>query len=241
MWLLQCERCLNLTLSYHMLKWQQTSVIQILRFQNMQWSFRQASSWRLWMMHLLIMQMLHSCYACLGVFSGFNVHHIHFDCVNGFCMTCCNPTLRQVWGWDSHSQKWELGVLRDSQNFKTRLQGSKHLTLRCYLYRWKGLKVYISKMASHEPLGHLKHKLWSKEGSGVKLAVWLPTTKSWESTQPRCVQVECDTPLKSSWGEIQVCFRPHPNQRSELGVISSQSPGSPIWHSFKTPPWESRD
>jgi hypothetical protein len=29
--------------------------------------------------------------------------------------------LRQVWGWDSHSQKWELGVLRDSRNFRARL------------------------------------------------------------------------------------------------------------------------
>jgi hypothetical protein len=39
-------------------------------------------------------------------------------------------------------------------------------------------------MASHEPLRHLQHKLWSKEGSGVKLAIWLPITKSWESTRP---------------------------------------------------------
>jgi hypothetical protein len=23
------------------------------------------------------------------------------------------------------------------------------------------------------------------------------------------VQVKCDTPLESSWGELQVCFRPH--------------------------------
>jgi hypothetical protein len=59
------------------------------------------------------------------------------------------------------------------------------------------------KMASHEPFGHLQHKLWSKEGSGFKLPVWLPTTKSRESTRSRCVQVDCDTPLKSSWGELQ--------------------------------------
>jgi hypothetical protein len=83
------------------------------------------------------------------------------------------------------------------------------------------------KMVLHEPLEHLQHKLWSKEGSGVKLAIWLPTTKSRELTQPRCVQVECDTPLESSWEELQVCFRPHPNQRSEMGVMSSQSPRSP--------------
>jgi hypothetical protein len=98
----------------------------------------------------------------------------------------------------------------------------------------------MSKMASHEPFGHLQHKLWSKEGPGVKLPIWLPTTKSWESTQSRCVKIECDTPLESSWGELQVCFRPHPNPRSEPGVMSSQSLGSLNWDNFETPPWESR-
>jgi hypothetical protein len=43
----------------------------------------------------------------------------------------------------------------------------------------------MSKMASHEPFGHLQPKLWAKEGPGIKLAVWLPTTKSRESTWPR--------------------------------------------------------
>jgi len=70
-------------------------------------------------------------------------------------------------------------------------------------------------------------KLWQKEGSRVKLTIWLPTTKSRESIQPRCVQMECDTPLKSSQGELQVCFRPHLNQRSEQRVMNSQSPDSP--------------
>jgi len=48
-------------------------------------------------------------------------------------------------------------------------------------------------MASHEPFRHLQHKLWSKEGPRVKLAIWLPTTKSRQLTRSRCVQVECDT------------------------------------------------
>jgi hypothetical protein len=99
----------------------------------------------------------------------------------------------------------------------------------------------MSKMASHEPFGHLQYKLWQKEGSRVKLPIWLPTTKSRESTWPRCVQVECDTPLESSQGELEVFFRPHPNQRSEQRVMNSQSPESPNWDSFGTPPWESRD
>jgi len=47
----------------------------------------------------------------------------------------------------------------------------------------------MSKMALHEPFGHLQHKLWAKEGLGVNLTIWLLTTKSRELTQPRCVQV----------------------------------------------------
>jgi hypothetical protein len=33
----------------------------------------------------------------------------------------------------------------------------------------------MSKVASHEPYGHFQHKLWSKEGPGVKLAVCVAT------------------------------------------------------------------
>jgi len=39
----------------------------------------------------------------------------------------------------------------------------------------------MSKMGLHDPFGHLKHKLWPNEGSGVKLPIWLPTIKSRES------------------------------------------------------------
>jgi hypothetical protein len=96
-------------------------------------------------------------------------------------------------------------------------------------------------MDLHEPFGHLQHKLCMKQRSRVKLAVWLPSTKSRESTQPRCVQVECDAPLEKSQWEIQVCFRPHPNWRSKQGIMSCQSLKSPNRDSFETPPWESRE
>jgi len=150
---------------------------------------------------------------------------------------CRNPTLREVWGRHSHSRKWDLGVLRDSQKLRMQLQGSKHLSLYC----WKGFEASMSKMALHEPFGHLQHKLWSKEGPWVKLAIWLSTTKSWESTRSRCVQVKCNTSLKSSQGQLQVCFRPCPNRRSEREVINAQSPKSPNQDSFETPLWESRE
>ncbi len=77
--------------------------------------------------------------------------------------------------------------------------------------------------------------------SGVKLAVWLPTTKSQESTRTRCVQVEWDTPLESYWRGIQLCFRPHRNRRFAQEVMRFQSDGSPSCWNFGTPTWESWD
>ncbi len=53
--------------------------------------------------------------------------------------------------------------------------------------------------------------------------------------------MECDTPLESSQGELQVFSRPHFNQRFEQGVMNSQSPGSPNRDNFGTSPWEFRD
>jgi hypothetical protein len=97
------------------------------------------------------------------------------------------------------------------------------------------------KMALYKPFGHLQHTLCMKKGPGVKLAIRLPTTKSRESTRPWCVQVDCNTLLESSQGDLQVCFRLHPNWRPEQGVMSYQSPESPNWDNFRTPPWESRE
>jgi len=69
-------------------------------------------------------------------------------------------------------------------------------------------------MGLHHPFGHLKHKLWPKEGSGVKLVVWLPITESRESTQFACVQVACNIPLKSSRRGLLLWFRAHLHWRS---------------------------
>jgi hypothetical protein len=99
----------------------------------------------------------------------------------------------------------------------------------------------MSKMGLHDPFGHLQHKLWQKERVEVKLAIWLPTTKSRESTWPWCVQVECDRLLENSRRDLQLCLRPHPNWRSKQKVIVLQSCRSPNRGSFGTPLWELRD
>jgi hypothetical protein len=59
----------------------------------------------------------------------------------------------------------------DFQIFRGRLQGSKLIGLKNYLYHWKDLGTYMSEMVSHDPFGYLKHMLWPKEGLRVKLPI----------------------------------------------------------------------
>jgi hypothetical protein len=99
----------------------------------------------------------------------------------------------------------------------------------------------MPKMTSHGPFGHLQPKLWAKEGPGVKLPVWLPTTKSQESTSSRRCLEECNTELESSWRELQLWFRPCPDPSSGRGAMRVQSPGTLTRDSFGTPTWESRE
>jgi hypothetical protein len=82
-------------------------------------------------------------------------------------------------------------------------------------------------MASHWSFGHLSPKLWAKEGPWVKLVVWLPTTKSRESTRSRRAFRECNMVLKSSLWGLQLWFRPRPDPRSGRGAMKSQSPETP--------------
>jgi hypothetical protein len=103
----------------------------------------------------------------------------------------------------------------------------------------------MSKMCSHCSFGHLKHKLWPKEGPGVELPgvrqFWLPTTRSRESTRNTWLQTTCHIPLEKSRRELQLCFRPHCDRSSAQEVMRPQSPESPNWRDFGTPARESRE
>jgi hypothetical protein len=96
-------------------------------------------------------------------------------------------------------------------------------------------------MTSHESFEHLQPKLWAKEGPGVKLAIWLPTTKSRESTRSRRAMRECDVALESSRKELQYWFKIRPDRRLGREVMMAQSHGSPNRDNFGTALWESRD
>jgi len=131
-------------------------------------------------------------------------------------------------------KKWGFGVLRDSRMFRARQQGPKHLALGVFLVSlesswnvdienalafsiWTSVSQVMGKRraGSQEP-GHLGG-----------LPVWLPTTKSRESTSSRCPIWECDTSLKRSWRGLQLRFRPRRDPRSGRGAMTFQSPGSP--------------
>jgi hypothetical protein len=85
----------------------------------------------------------------------------------------------------------------------------------------------------------LQPKLWAKEGPRVKLPIWLPTTKSWESTFSRCCLKEWNMALESSRWELQLWFKPCLDPSLGQGVMSVQSPETPTRDSFETPTWES--
>jgi hypothetical protein len=87
-------------------------------------------------------------------------------------------------------------------------------------------------MGSHDPFGHLEHKLWPKEGLEVELAIWLPTTKSLESPRFPCVKVACHITLESSWWGLYLCFKPHLKQRFVHKVMGPQSCMSPNFWEF---------
>jgi hypothetical protein len=82
-------------------------------------------------------------------------------------------------------------------------------------------------MPSHWQFGHLQPKLWAKEGPGVKLAVWLPITKSQESTSSRRQFWACDMALKRSRRGLQLWFRPCRDPTPQSEVMAVQSSGSP--------------
>jgi hypothetical protein len=84
-------------------------------------------------------------------------------------------------------------------------------------------------------------QVMAKKRPGVKLAIWLLTTESRESTRFPCMQVACDTSLESSRRGLQLWFRHCHDRRSAPEVIVPQSCGTPILGDFGTPSWESQD
>jgi hypothetical protein len=142
----------------------------------------------------------------------------------------------RVWEWTltllSELPFWELESRWTFESWKNDFRGQNQLDLGDPYIIKNLLELKMFEMGSHDPFGHLKHKLWPKEGPRVKLAIWLLTIKSQELTRFPCVQVACNTSLKSSWQRLQLCFRPHPDWRSAYKIIALQNRGSPNFGNF---------
>jgi hypothetical protein len=81
-------------------------------------------------------------------------------------------------------------------------------------------------MASHWSFGHLQPKLWAKERPGVKLTIWLSTSKSRESTSFRHQIWVCNMALERSRLGLQLWFRSRCDRTLQSGVMAVQSSGS---------------
>jgi hypothetical protein len=68
----------------------------------------------------------------------------------------------------SHFGSWSPGGLL---NLQKEISGVKTHWIGEFLISLERIGTYMSKVGSHDPFGHLKHKLWPKEGLGVKLVV----------------------------------------------------------------------
>jgi hypothetical protein len=93
------------------------------------------------------------------------------------------------------------------------------------------------KMGPHDLFGHLKHKLWPKEKSGIKLTIWLLTIKSQESTRFPCVHMTWKILLENfGWG-LQLFFKPHLNGSDAHKVMGPQSHGNPNFGKIQNVIW----
>jgi hypothetical protein len=87
----------------------------------------------------------------------------------------CSRECGKVWGNEpphpkvgSHFGSWSLHGLSNLHRMNA---GVKPIELKSSLYHWKLLGTWMSRMGSHYPFGYFKHKLWPKEGLGIKLSI----------------------------------------------------------------------
>jgi hypothetical protein len=150
----------------------------------------------------------------------------------------------RMWEWTltlpNELPFWELESKWTSKISKSNFNGENPSPWRVFYIIGKLLKRRCPKWARMIYLD-ICNTRWPKERLGIKLTIWLPTTESQESTRFPCVQVACNTPLKSSRRGLQLRFKRHPDQRFAQEVIVLRSCEIFNLSDFETPIWESRD
>jgi hypothetical protein len=127
------------------------------------------------------------------------------------------------------------------ETLETDLRGQNSMSCGVLYIMGKFLERRCLKWARIAHLDIWNTSYGQKKGPGVELPVWLPTRKGRESTRFTWLQTTCHILLKSSWRELQLCFRPCFDPRSARKVMGLQSRGSPSWRDFGTPSRESRE
>jgi hypothetical protein len=133
--------------------------------------------------------------------------------------------------------KWGLGSPSGLPRFQSLISGVKTPHIEAFFISLESYQIFYVENGLAWAIWTSTAQLCQNERSGIKLAVWLLTTKSRESTRPRCVQGECDIQLESSGQRLQLCFRPHRDWRSAQEVMRPQSRGSPSCWNFKLVGW----
>ncbi len=155
--------------------------------------------------------------------------------------TCHKPTFGRVWGWHSHSRNGDLGVLRDSWNFRVRLQGSNTLPWGILYIIGKLSKCRCRKWPRMSHLDIFSTSYGKKKGQEL----------NWQfDSQPLKVGNRpdlgmCRWSATHRWKALKESYKfasnliPIGGLNKELRI--RKNPGSLNRNSFGTPPWESWD
>jgi hypothetical protein len=139
------------------------------------------------------------------------------------------PYFGQVWGWSptlGKSEDLESSGTPECSKLDSKGKNTSHWGVLGVV--GKILKRRYRKCPRIWQFGYLQPKLWAKEGPGVKLTVWLPTTKTRESMPSRHSIWACDMELERSRQGLQLRFRPRRDPSRQSRVMAIQSSGSPF-------------
>jgi hypothetical protein len=134
---------------------------------------------------------------------------------------------------------WELESRWTSESLEGDYRGQNSLDWKIPYTIRKLLRHKCLKWACMDHMGYLKHKLWSKEGPKVKLAVWLPIIKS----QNRPDLLTCRWHAAYLWKALNKGYNFFLDLISIEGLHkklwASKVAGIPISRIFELSTWES--
>jgi hypothetical protein len=110
-------------------------------------------------------------------------------------------------GMNLHTPKWVptlgVGVPMASESLESNCKGQNPLDWKVPYIIGKLLERWCLKWARMTHLD-IQTQVMAKKRLRIKLAIWLPTTKSWDLPRFSCLQVACHI----TWKGLQLCFRP---------------------------------